>query len=471
MIKDFIKEGSIYAIAGIAAKGLSLIMIPIFTLYFSTRDFGRIEILYVITILTSGLLSWQLGQGLVRYVSQHRNDEKRKMFLGSTALIFTISAYFIGILILILSGPKLLKFLNLSEEIAFKTYFLTMISIFLNGIFVFFGSHLQALRKKNEFTISNFIHAFMGMLATYTFVIVLDKSINGIFYATIVTVPLSIAYQFFVLRKEYRWLFSSVILKQLLSYSIPLVPGALALIILSITDRVMLNYLTSMSTLGIYSVALKFAFGLQIIVQGFGMAINPLTFEKHVLPETKDSISTLLSHYVKIGGIAVLIMGLFSKEIVQVFTQPPYYNAQFVMPLLFASVWVQGLSMFALGLQISKKTFLISIIACLSVLINATLNYYLIPIFDIKGAALSTLIAVMTNTLLVVYFSKKTFNIRLKTNDIVIFILVLGTIILCSTSVIGDIFVFLTWTHKLFLGLLGLTLLFITVSKLKLYTN
>ena len=471
MIKDFVKEGSIYALAGIAAKGVSLVMIPIFTFYFTTRDFGRIEILYVLSMLTSGLLSWQLGQGLIRYVSQHRNDEKRKLFLGSTALIFTLFAYFIGTLILILLGPQLLKIFHLETQISFKTYILTMMAIFLNGIFSFFGSHLQALRKKNQFAISNFIHSLLGILATYLFVIVFDKSINGIFYATIVTVPISIIYQFSVLRNEYQWLFSSAILRQLLAYSLPLVPGALALILLSITDRVMVNYLTNLSTLGIYSVALKFAFGFQIIVQGFGMAINPLTFEKHVLPKTQESIGFLLSNYIKLGGIAILIMGMFSREIVYIFTQAPYYNAQYVMPMLFAAIWVQGLSMFALGLHISKKTLHISLIACVSVLVNILLNLYLIPIFDIKGAALSTLVAMLTNTLLVVYFSKKYFPLHLQTKDLLVFVAVIALIILCSTSVIGDIFASVTWIHKTILALLGLVLIFFTVSTKKLHTD
>ena len=470
MIKEFVKEGSIYALAGIAAKGLSLMMIPIFTFYFSTRDFGRIEILYVVTMLTSGLLSWQLGQGLIRYVSQHQNDDKRRTYLGSTAFIFMLLSYLLGVGVLIILGKHILDFLGLSHEINQKTYILCLVAIFLNGIFTFFGSHLQALRKKNEFAITNFIHSLLGILATYLFVIVLEKSINGIFYATIMTVPITIIYQFWILRKEYKWWFSTAILRQLLAYSVPLIPGALALILLSITDRVMLNYLTTTSTLGVYSVALKFALGFQIIVQGFGMAINPLTFEKHQEPNTNKSISALLSHYIKIVGLFTLVLSLFSKEIIQIFTQVPYYNAQYVLPMLFTSVWIQGINMFALGLQISKKTFKISIIVCFSVLINIGLNFYLIPIFDIKGAAFSTLISALVNTLLLVHFSKKSFPLSLKVLDVIIFTSILLFIILFSTSVIGGIFAFVTVFHKVLMAAIVFSLLFISISNMKKLT-
>jgi O-antigen/teichoic acid export membrane protein len=467
VVKDFIKEGSIYALAGVAAKGVSLLMIPIFTYYFTTRDFGRIEILYVITILSSGVLSWQLGQGLIRYVSQHQGDEKRKIYLGSTALIFSSVTYFLGAALLTILAPFTLKALGLSEVISTKTFALCMAALFLNGVFSFFGSHLQALRKKNQFALANFFHSFLGITATYFFVVVLDKSINGIFYATIATVPISIVYQFVVLRKEYQWLFSTSILKQLLSYSMPLIPGALALIMLSITDRIMLNYLTTTSTLGIYSLALKFAFGLQVIIQGFGTAINPLTFEKHVLPETNRSISLLLSNYIKIGGLAVLTLSMFSKEIVEFFTQKPYFNAQYVLPMLFTSVWVQGVSMFALGLFITKRTLKISLITCFSVVINVALNYYLIPIFDMKGAALSTLLSALINIAFLVYYSRKSFPLHLNIKDVLIFASVLLLILIFSTSQIEDIFAFVTWTYKSALAVLICFAMWMVFKKMK----
>ncbi len=471
MVKDFIKEGSIYALAGIAAKGVSLFMIPIFTYYFTTRDYGRIEILFVITILSSGILSWQLGQGLIRYVSQHQRDEKRKMYLGSTALFFSLATYLIGSGVLIVFGTYILDAFGLNEVIAYKTFVLCMIALFLNGIFSFFGAHLQALRKKNQYAFANFIHSFLGITATYFFVVVLDKSINGIFYATIATVPISLFYQFIILRHEYKLLFSVSILRQLLNYSIPLIPGAIAIILLSITDRIMLSYLTTTSTLGIYSVALKFAFGFQIIIQGFGTAINPLTFEKHTIPGTSKSIDLLLSKYIKIGGLSVLLLSMFSKDIVEFFTQVPYYNAQYVLPMLFASAWVQGVSMFALGLFISKKTLKISLITCVSVIVNVSLNFLLIPIFDIKGAALATVLSALFNVVFLVYYSRKAFPLKVKTSDIMIFAFILILIITLSTSEIGRIFAFVSWSFKALIALFIGILIFINYRKMQTHIH
>jgi hypothetical protein len=77
----------------------------------------------------------------------------------------------------------------------------------------------------------------------------------------------------------------------------------------------------------------------------------------------------------------------------------------------------------------------------------------------------------LTNTLLVVYFSKKYFPLHLQTKDLLVFVAVIALIILCSTSVIGDIFASVTWIHKTILAFLGLVLIFFTVSTKKLHTD
>lgn len=459
MVKDFLKEGSIYAIASIASKGISLLLIPVFTFYFSARDFGRIEILYILSLFAAGIFSWQISQSLLRYIGEHQNDNIRKKYLSSTALFFVLVSFAFGTTLCIIFGTQILELFNLQDSISHKTFSLAMLAVFLNGIFAFFGSHLQALRKKKQYALSNFLHSFLGILATYVLVIHLDKSINGIFYATLLTAPVTLVYQFTALRSEYQWLFSQSILKQLLAYSLPLLPAAMALIILSISDRIMLNLMTNINTLGIYSVALKFAFGLSIIINGFAMAINPLTFQNYQEQNTKNQISEMLSAYIKLGATVVIILSLFSREIVTILTQAQYFKAQLVMPMLFVAVWVNGITMFAMGLHITKKTTHISLITLLTVGLNILLNLYLIPKFDIKGAALANLIAAALNTALLVYHSLKAFSLKIKFPDAVIVASTIILVIFVSTAAIGNIFAGVAWFIKVFFSVLLITVM------------
>jgi O-antigen/teichoic acid export membrane protein len=268
---------------------------------------------------------------------------------------------------------------------------LAMIAMFFNGIYLFLGSHLQALRLKREYAISQFVHSLLGILLTYFFVITIDKSINGIYYAAIVVFPTVILYQMYALRNEFAWGFSKPIAWDLLRFSLPMAPAGIAIVAFSLSDRILLNILSTQSKLGIYSVAFKFAFGLQLVIAGYSMAIHPIVFQNYRNEKAKDQMRRLLFGYTVIGALAVFLLSIFSMETVLVFTQPAYYSAYRVMPLLYVITWINGFLMFAPGIQLSKKTVWISVVICSALLLNVILAYYLIPRYNIRGAAIGTL--------------------------------------------------------------------------------
>ncbi len=392
MIKDFLKEGTLYAIAGVAAKGISLMLIPVFTAYFATVEFGIIEIIYVFSTLASGLLSWQLGQALIRFLGEHQHDTVRKKYISTTALLIVVASYAVGTAVLILFRSELITWIGLSSKSHEKTFAFAMVAMFFNGLYLFLGSHLQALRFKKEFALSQFAHSFFGIILTYFMVISLDKGVNGVYYAAILVFPLVIAYQLFALRKEFGFGFSKPIAVAMLKFSLPMAPAGIALLAFTLSDRILLNIFSSQANLGIYSVAFKFAFGLQLIIAGYSMAIHPIVFQNYRDEKTKDHLSSLLLGYTVVGALAVFLLSLFAMETVVVFTQPAYFSAYKVMPLLYAITWINGFVMFAPGMQVSKKTIWLSVIICTALLVNVVFAYFLIPQLGIKGAALGTLI-------------------------------------------------------------------------------
>lgn len=370
-------------------------LIPIFTAYFSTAQFGIIEILYVFSALTTGLFSWQLGQAQIRFLGEHKKDPIRKKLISSTAFFMVLISFFIGTCLLLFFRVELASLIGLKYGEHVKTFSIAMIAMALNGVFLFLGTHLQALRLKKEFAVSQFLHSFVGIILTYLFVITFDFSIIGVYYAALAVFPIVIIYQLFCLRKELVFRFSKRIAIDLLKFSLPMVPAGLALIFFTLSDRILLSIFSTQAKLGIYSVAFKFAFGLQLIITGYSMAIHPIVFQNHRDEKTKEDMSSLLLGYTVVGALAVFLLSLFSLETVMIFTNPAYYGAFRVMPLLYAITWINGFVMFAPGMQVSKNTFLISAVICTALLVNIVLAYFLIPSMNIKGAALGTLISTL----------------------------------------------------------------------------
>jgi O-antigen/teichoic acid export membrane protein len=409
MIRDFLKEGTIYSLAGFLSKGISLMLIPLFTRFFSPTDFGVLDLLYVFSMFFIAVFSFQIGQGMTRFIGETEISSSRKTHIASTGLFFVCASLLIGSILVLIFRSWILQALNLTHPSYEKTFFLAVISISLNGLFGFFGSHLLALRRKNIYAMTTFLHSLLGILATYYFVIVLQKSINGVFYATISIVPLVLLVQLYFLKSEYKLFFRKNLITPLLRYSLPLVPAAIAYVVLSLTDRICINYLLNKTELGIYSVGFKFSFGLSLLISGFSLALSPLIFQFHQDKETPIKLGKMLNGYILIGLVSVGLLSLFAQETVEWFTQLPYYGAASVMPMLYLSVWFTGLHMFSPGMNIAQKNGWIPIISLLSAGINVWLNLWLIPFLGIKGAALATLISSALNYTVLFTISRKYF--------------------------------------------------------------
>jgi O-antigen/teichoic acid export membrane protein len=411
MIRDFLKEGTVYTLAGFLAKGVSLMLIPLFTRYFSPTDFGVLDLLYVFSMFFIAVFSFQIGQGMTRFIGETGISYARKKHIASTGLLFVCAMLITGSLVVILFRNFFLTELNLTHPSYEKTFLLAVASIVLNGLYAFFGSHLLALRRKGSYALSSFLHSLLGIIATYIFVIVWEKSINGVFYATIAIVPFVLVIQFYQLRDQYKLLFSVNLIKPLLHYSLPLIPAAIAFVVLSLTDRICISYMLGKSQLGVYSVGFKFSFGLSLLISGFALALNPLIFQRHKEPDTPGQLTKLLNGYIIVGLGAVALLTLFSKETVVWFTQKPYYEAATVMPWVYLSVWFSGLLMFSPGMNIFHKNGLIPLVTITCAGLNILLNIWLIPKFGIQGAGIATLLSSALNYLGLFYISGKLYPI------------------------------------------------------------
>jgi O-antigen/teichoic acid export membrane protein len=93
-------------------------------------------------------------------------------------------------------------------------------------------------------------------------------------------------------------------------------------------------------------------------------------------------------------SILVFLVSLFSQEIIWVLVDEKYKESASVLPLLTLSVFFMVLwQMWGRGISYKRKTIWTSGIGIVSALLNISLNYYLIPIYSMKGAVYATLIS------------------------------------------------------------------------------
>jgi len=428
MLKDLLKEGGLYTISNLLTKGVSLMLIPFYVNYFTESEYGILGMLGVFGGFVSAIVSFQLYQGMARYIAEDVSLHKKQQ-IGSTAIIFTIISYALFFILGYIFKDFFIDILSSDVRIKDEFFLLSVSTVCINSIFYVFGTQLKSLRKVNEFAITSFLHSIFNIILIIFFVMKYDFGLASIFYAGLVVAPIIISLQIYYLRTYLIIKFSFSELKRQLKFSTPLIPAAIAYLLLNLTDRFFIKEI-SMSANGIYEVAFKFASVISIILVAFQSALAPILYQKHELESTKIELANVFKLFFGAGTLGVLALSLFSYETLYVFTKPSYYEAQYIMPLFYISLLVTGLGLFSPGLHIKHKTKIIPKVVIFSASINIGLNYLLVNKFQLVGAAVATLISVSINNIILFIISQKYYKtpypIKLVSSLLVVFSIIIG---------------------------------------------
>ena len=96
-----ISNSIIYTISGLLLKGLNIFLLPLYTAYLSTDDFGVINITNTFTSVMLFVVAFSLYTSISRFYVEYKDEpEKLKRFYGSVFL-FTFFSSVITLIIFI----------------------------------------------------------------------------------------------------------------------------------------------------------------------------------------------------------------------------------------------------------------------------------------------------------------------------------------------------------------------------------
>ena len=129
---------------------------------------------------------------------------------------------------------------------------------------------------------------------------------------------------------------------------------------------------------------------------------------------------------------------MFSFELIKVMAgTKEYWGAVIIIPFLSLSIFFVNLKDVTIyGLHFAKKTRIIGIIVIFSTVLSLVLNILLIPVWDITGAAVATLISQFIYFFVCYYYSQKVFYIPYEMRKIVI-MFVIGAALSFSSLLIN----------------------------------
>ena len=133
--------------------------------------------------------------------------------------------------------------------------------------------------------------------------------------------------------------FSRALLREMNRFGIPLVPAALALIVVNFSDRFFLVHLASLEEVGLYEIGVRIASAMVLLLTAFRMAWPAFAYSIEDDGEAQANVRVRPHLSRRHRLLARAWAGLLAPWLVRLLTQPDFYAGERVVaPLAFAPV-------------------------------------------------------------------------------------------------------------------------------------
>ena len=389
--KLFVENFVIYGLGGIISKIIPLIMVPIVTRLMSdTTYFGLSDLSNTAVSFASAFAVMGMYDAMYRMFFE-KDDEGHKKKVCSTALFFTLTTSLLVFIVMLSARGWIAGFFfgdRQYTEIVYLSAMATLVGATNNII----SAPTRMQNQRKIFLITNTIGPLLSYMISvpmllkgyYAIALPLAAAVSGL---TMEIVFGALNRRWFDLRR-----LDFKLLGQMLAIAVPLLPNFLIYWIFNSCDKVMITNMIGIGAAGIYSVGSKLGHASQLIYTAFAGGWQFFAFSTMKEENQVESNSRIFEYLGIISFIAAAFVCTWSYPIYRFLFTEDYLGGYIVAPYLFLAPLLQMLFQVACNqFLIVKKTWPNMFILSVGAVVNIIMNYILIPILGIEGAAVATL--------------------------------------------------------------------------------
>jgi O-antigen/teichoic acid export membrane protein len=272
---------------------------------------------------------------------------------------------------------------------------------------------LRMQRRPWAQAIFTFGTTLINIFLTIWLVIFLHQGIKGVFVSQMITAGVGTLAAASMMKD---WVNPGHVrlerLREMLLFALPLVPGSVALWIVTLSDRYFVDFYTSVSEVGLYSVGSSLAAILALATGAFQTAWAPFAYSIHKAPEAKKVYANVFLAYMWLTCAMSAGLGMLAPEAIRLVATQKYLGASSVVGLLALSYVMMGAIYIAgLGPGIMKDSRPMGVTAVVGAILNVACNVLLVPSMGKEGSAIATLISQAAVVTYLFYRSQKLFPI------------------------------------------------------------
>jgi O-antigen/teichoic acid export membrane protein len=380
--KGLLKNTSILLIGNFLSKLLAFILVPIYTHYFSPSEYGEIDFYLIILTMLYILVSLQSIESAFRFVQ----DSNKKENVTSTITNASTIA-FVGIIIFIIVMLVYGKVTSFQYTYIFIGFVST--SIFAN----MFLETIRGMNKTTSYVMVNVISTVISSACNILFVVGIGIGAIALLITPIIANVLVITIILYKERFIQYFKASAVCLKEIkeqLYFSIPLIPNAISIWLLSAIGRFVLLFYYGAHSVGILAFALKFPLLLGVFSSVFYMAWQISAVSQYNANDKNIFASNVFNQYALLLLTSLLLFLPAVKVLIFTIMGDAFIEAWLYIPIFLIGVVVRAFAQFYnVGFYGAKKTIVVFHSSLIAAIIYFTVSMILAQYLYILGIAIA----------------------------------------------------------------------------------
>lgn len=379
---SLIRNTGIYFLGNIGVRLLTFFLLPFYTLWFSTNEFGTFDIINTGVILLTSIVGLQLKSGVFRFIIDEKNKEKRIQILSSGVILICLCSIVFLIFSLVI---------NLFYPIKYSILIIIYVTVSIFG--AFWGLLARAYQKNTLYAISGIISALISLIVVLSLVLGAHLKVEALILSGIagqIATWVCIEVKLHILSDIKISALSQKYIKCLLNYSIPLIPRDIFWWITNMSNRYFILFFLGTSSNGLFALAGK----LSTLLVTFNIIFQMAWLENSILTYNNENrneyYSQVFNSYARLLLSVSIILIASTGLIFRYLFAEEYSEALLYTPFLYIGSAFYGFSHFyENGYLSAKKTRPLFFFTVIFSLINILFNYIFIQLWGLQGASIA----------------------------------------------------------------------------------
>lgn len=387
--KELVKNTIIIFIGKFCTQFITLLLLPLYTHFLSTEDYGYIDLIQTYLTFFIPLILLKIDAGIFRFLIDARKSEEEKNKIITNGIFIM----FVELIISTILFAIAVKIFSIKYSI------LIVMNLISLSVLTFLLQIVRGIGKNKQYSFSSIIAAIVTIVLNLIFLVGFHKNGKYVLIASLIsniicTIYLLIANK--ILKNVKIKYIDKKLIKDLLKYSIPMIPNELSWWIVHVSDRTIISYALGVAANGIYSVSCKFSNILSSIFNIFNLSWQE-SAALHINDTDKDEFFSNVINKVFNLFICFCIGILACLPFVfELLIKDSYREAYKYVPiLLLANIFSVLIGLIGSIYVAKKMTKEVAKTTMIAAIMNLTIDIALIKVIGIYAAAISTLVSYM----------------------------------------------------------------------------